>query len=79
MCFQILTLNQPSGISSQVTLFPIALNVSHIEIISVFKGKHWKYNLNIDMRTKLMGWLRHYATSRKVAGSIPYGVTGILH
>jgi len=24
-------------------------------------------------------WLRHYATSRKVAGSIPDGVTGIFH
>jgi len=24
-------------------------------------------------------WLRHCATSRKVAGSIPDGVTGILH
>ena len=24
-------------------------------------------------------WLRHCATSRKVAGSIPYGVTGVFH
>jgi len=24
-------------------------------------------------------WLRHCATSRKVAGSIPDGVTGIFH
>jgi len=24
-------------------------------------------------------WLRHYATSWKVAGSIPSGVTGIFH
>jgi hypothetical protein len=27
----------------------------------------------------LIGWLRHCATSRKVAGSIPDGVTGIFH
>jgi len=25
------------------------------------------------------GWLRHWATSREVAGSIPHGVTGIFH
>ena len=25
------------------------------------------------------GWLRHCATSRKVAGSIPDGVIGIFH
>jgi hypothetical protein len=24
-------------------------------------------------------WLRHCTTNRKVAGSIPYGVTGIFH
>jgi hypothetical protein len=24
-------------------------------------------------------WLRHCATNRKVAGSIPHGVTGFLH
>ena len=30
-------------------------------------GTHWRC------------WLKHYATSRKVAGSIPDGVTGIFH
>jgi hypothetical protein len=29
--------------------------------------------------TQWRSWLRHYATSRKVAGSIPDGVTGISH
>jgi len=29
--------------------------------------------------TRWRGWLRHYATSRKFAGSIPDGVIGILH
>jgi hypothetical protein len=29
--------------------------------------------------TRWRSWLRHCATSRKVAGSIPYGVNGILH
>ena len=29
--------------------------------------------------TRWCTWLRHCATSRKVAGSIPDGVTGIFH
>ena len=29
--------------------------------------------------TRWRSWLRHYATSRKVAGSIPDGVIGIFH
>jgi hypothetical protein len=29
--------------------------------------------------TRWRGWLRHCATSRKVAGSIPDGVIGIFH
>ena len=29
--------------------------------------------------TGLRSWLRHCATSRKVVGSIPDGVTGIFH
>jgi len=29
--------------------------------------------------TQRRGWLSHCATSRKVAGSIPDGVTGIFH
>jgi hypothetical protein len=30
-------------------------------------------------RVRRHSWLRHCATSRKVAGSIPYGVIGIFH
>jgi hypothetical protein len=29
--------------------------------------------------TRWFSWLRHYATSRKVAGSIPDGVTDIFY
>jgi hypothetical protein len=29
--------------------------------------------------TRWRSWLRHCATSRKVAGSIPDGITGIIH
>jgi hypothetical protein len=35
--------------------------------ISVMRGTQWR------------SWLRHDATSRKVEGSIPYGVIGIFH
>ena len=42
-------------------------NVSEILSASVFRwGTRWR------------SWLRHYATSRKVAGSIPDGVIGIF-
>jgi hypothetical protein len=36
-------------------------------IIIIIRGTRWR------------GWLRHCATSRKVTGSIPDGVTGIFH
>ena len=36
-------------------------------------------NGNALWGTRWRSWLRHCATSRKVAGSIPDGVTGIFH
>jgi hypothetical protein len=41
--------------------------------------------INYDMNcfnlgdTRWRGWLRHCATSRKVAGSVPDGITGTFH
>jgi hypothetical protein len=35
--------------------------------------------LTTDHSTRWCSWLRHCATSRKVAGSIPDGVIGIFH
>jgi hypothetical protein len=35
-------------------------------VIYLFRGTRWR------------SWLRHCATSRKVAGSVPDGVTGIF-
>jgi len=34
--------------------------------------------IDLVWRTRWCTWLRHCATSRKVAGSIPHGVTGIF-
>jgi len=34
---------------------------------------------SINWGTRWRSWLRHCATSRKVAGSIPDGVVGIFH
>jgi hypothetical protein len=42
-----------------------AENLSFVE--TNFRGTRWR------------GWLRHCATSRKVAGSIPDHVIGIFH
>jgi len=36
-------------------------------------------NINVMWGTRWRSWLRHCATSGKVAGSIPYGVIGIFH
>ena len=33
----------------------------------------------ITLRTAVAQWLRCCATNRRVAGSIPHGVTGIFH
>jgi len=35
--------------------------------------------IHIHGGTRWRSWLRHCATSRKVAGSIPDGVIGIFH
>jgi len=37
------------------------------------------YITNYTASMQWRSWLRHCATSRKVAGSIPDGVTGIFH
>ena len=47
----------------------------HFYELSIFMALH---NL-IQGGTRWRSWLRHCATSPKVAGSIPDGVTGIFH
>ena len=42
-------------------------------------GKLYFYILQLIRATWWRSWLRHCATSRKVAGSIPDGVIGIFH
>jgi hypothetical protein len=37
------------------------------------------FNITLLKGTRWSSWLRHCATSRKIAGSIPDGVTGIFH
>jgi hypothetical protein len=43
----------------------VAIIIKYYDFVSVFLGA--------------CGWLRHCATNQKVAGSIPYDVTGIFH
>jgi hypothetical protein len=57
-------------IISSFYLSPVSNLIFHNEIICVFLwggGTRWR------------SWLRHCATNRNVAGSIPNGVTGIFH
>ena len=48
-------------------------SILEVEINSPFHSLLWGGG------TRWRGWLRHCATSRKVAGSIPDGVIGIFH
>ena len=40
---------------------------------------YFMLSINVRWGTRWYSWLRHCATSRKVTGSIPDGVTGIFH
>ena len=42
-------------------------------------GGNFHLSFQINGGTWWRSWLRHCATSQKVAGSIPDGVTGIFH
>ena len=47
--------------------------------LSVYVFKY-DYESSLSFRsTRWRSWLRHCATSRKVAGSIPDGIIGIFH
>ena len=54
----------------------------HTPVIRISIGSH-VHTLNVAFKntggTQWRSWLRHCGTIRKVAGSIPDGVTGILH
>ena len=39
----------------------------------------WHKDINVMLGTTRRSWLRHCATSGKVAVSIPYGVIGVFH
>jgi hypothetical protein len=40
---------------------------------------HAIYEMYLVLKPRWHSWLRHFVTNRKVAGSIPDGVTGNLH
>jgi hypothetical protein len=62
---------------SPITLLTLK-NLSSIKRFYCFSSKFIsKYSTSLG--TLWRNWLRHCATSRKVAGSIPDGVTGIFH
>ena len=54
------------------SLTMLSINESYCSLISF---STWDYKRG----TRWRSWLRHCATSRKVAGSIPDGVTGTYH
>jgi len=44
-----------------------------------YELKNLEKYLRVNEGTRWRSWLRHCATSRKVAGSIPDGVIGFFH
>jgi hypothetical protein len=50
-------------------------NLFHMKSVHVANISEALY---LDWGTRWRSWFRHYATSRRVAGSIPDGVTGIF-
>ena len=49
------------------------------EQVALCNGEIFCFLRDRDGATQRRSWLRHCATSRKVAGSIPDGVIGIFH
>ena len=48
-------------------------------LLVVYIYRYFGETYHLDRATRWRSWLRHCATSRKVAGSIPDGVFGIFH
>jgi len=49
------------------------------ETVQSYNAEFTQFTLYMAARCWWRSWLRHCATSRKVAGSIPDGVTGFFH
>jgi hypothetical protein len=60
--------------------FSVAQTFVFINILLHFQNIRNCFKYPVEKRgTQWYSWLRHCATTRKVAGSIPDGVTGIVH
>jgi len=52
---------------------------NEIPLIKTFNYQVYSTSYEMYMGTAVAQWLRYCVTNRKVAGSIPAGVTGIFH
>ena len=50
-----------------------------LDILSFVRMSRLKWVAQVNRITLWRSWLRHCATSREVAGSIPDGFTGLFH
>ena len=67
-----------SAVSSQYLY--VNLQSPSAKVLKIYHEKSWIYfTISIKRRTAVAQWLRCCATNRKVAGSIPDGVTVIFH
>jgi len=70
--------------SNSEFLYPFYSRILLVPLLNYFKSNPHLSCLFVTIifitaDTRWRSWLRHCATSRKVAGSIPDGVTGIFH
>jgi hypothetical protein len=81
---QVAAETQAHGFISHETVI-FKCQASHVKywnnMLVLVAALHLKYSggYHDRMGTRWRSWLRHWATSRKVAGSIPDGVIGIFH
>jgi len=69
----ILATHLPSLLSFYLPFFLPSSDLHYI------KRRIYSHTYSLDWDTRWRSWLRHCATNRKVAGSIPDGVIGIFH
>jgi hypothetical protein len=71
---------KPTNVHKRQTVFHIILQTNYTSYIHMFRPLLWKailLKLQEQVRHAVAQWLRHCATNRKVAGSIPDGVITI--
>ena len=70
-----------SGFGPHPNFHPLGVGSNTCAIRGTERNAEYSFSFTAEVKrgTRWRSWLRHCATSRKVAGSIPDGVIGIFH